>query len=295
MRAWKGFDGFEGRSAVKSWLYRIATNVCLSTLQGRQRRALPMDLGPGSTADIKALNTLPENVWLQPVPDGEVGAHHRRPGRGGSRARQHPLGVRRRAPAPAATPTSGSHPARGPPLEGGRGGRAARHDRRVGEQRAPARPRDAGRHQLGCNTRRPDDEEQKELLERYVDAFERYDIDSLVSLLHEDATMQMPPHEQWIVGGNEIGRWFLGGGIDCKGSRIVPLAANGSPAIGQYRRGGLEPWSIQVLETSGGRITGIHAFVDANLFPLFGLPARLEASPGRSRRPRRARSAREAP
>ncbi len=89
--------------------------------------------------------------------------------------------------------------------------------------------------------------------------------------------MQMPPHEQWIVGATEIGRWFLGGGIDCKGSRIVRLAANGSPAIGQYRHGGLEPWSIQVLETSGGRITGIHAFVDANLFPIFGLPVRLES------------------
>ncbi len=127
----------------------------------------------------------------------------------------------------------------------------------------------------------PDDEDQRALLERYVDAFERYDMDSLTSLLQQDATWNMPPYELWLQTHDDIRRWCLGPGIGCRDSRLIPTTANGSPAFGQYKPaldGGHEPWSLQVLEISGGRIAGITFFLDtASLFPLFGLPARLEA------------------
>jgi RNA polymerase sigma-70 factor (ECF subfamily) len=125
------------------------------------------------------------------------------------------------------------------------------------------------------------DEQHRALLARYVDAFERYDLDSLTSLLQEDAMWSMPPYRLWLRGHLDIRRWCLGPGIRCRGSRLVPTVANGAPAFGQYRPaagGGHEPWSLQVIEgVSEGRITGITFFLDtASLFPIFGLPARLE-------------------
>jgi RNA polymerase sigma-70 factor (ECF subfamily) len=136
----------------------------------------------------------------------------------------------------------------------------------------------------------PLDEDQRALLARYVDAFERYDMDLLTSVLHEDATLSMPPYDLWLRGHGEVRAWMLGTGIGCRGSRLVPVLANGSPAFGQYRPsgpdrgsprtesgGGFEPWALQVLEVSDGRITGLNSFLDtAHLFPLFGLPSRLE-------------------
>jgi RNA polymerase sigma-70 factor (ECF subfamily) len=127
---------------------------------------------------------------------------------------------------------------------------------------------------------RPMDEEHRSLLARYVDAFERYDLDSLTSLLHEDATWSMPPYELWLQSHLDIRRWCLGPGAGCRGSRLLPTVANGSPAFGQYKpspNGGYEPWSLQVLEISAGRISGISFWLDTpSLFPLFGLPPRLE-------------------
>jgi RNA polymerase sigma-70 factor (ECF subfamily) len=125
------------------------------------------------------------------------------------------------------------------------------------------------------------DEEKQALLARYVDAFERYDMDALTSLLHEDATWNMPPYDLWLQTHEDIRNWCLGTGIGCRGSRLIPTMANGSPAFGQYKPspdGGLEPWSVQVLELSDGRISGITFFLDtARFFPLFGLPPRFEA------------------
>jgi RNA polymerase sigma-70 factor (ECF subfamily) len=123
------------------------------------------------------------------------------------------------------------------------------------------------------------DADQQALLARYVDAFERYDITLLVSLLHEDAVMSMPPYDFWLRGPVEMGRWFLGEGIGCRGSRLVATAANGCAAFGSYRpdgEGGHQPWAIQVIEISGDRIVGHHNFLDTDLFAAFGLPARLE-------------------
>lgn len=117
------------------------------------------------------------------------------------------------------------------------------------------------------------------MLARYVDAFERYDVALLVTLLHDDAVQSMPPYAMWLQGSSDIGRWLVGPGFECKGSRLLPTAANGCSAFGQYRvdpAGGHRPWALQVIETSAGRISGIHAFLDTEqLFPLFALPAHL--------------------
>ncbi|MEO5679878.1 MAG: nuclear transport factor 2 family protein, partial [Acidimicrobiales bacterium] len=124
------------------------------------------------------------------------------------------------------------------------------------------------------------DDAQRRLLDRYVDAFERYDVSTLVTLLHDDAVQSMPPFAMWIRGGTDIGRWLLGPGFGCQGSRLLPTVANGCPAFGQYRvdpAGGHTPWALQVLEVSGDRISGFHAFLDTDLFPAFGLPTHLPA------------------
>jgi RNA polymerase sigma-70 factor (ECF subfamily) len=124
------------------------------------------------------------------------------------------------------------------------------------------------------------DADQSDLLARYVDAFERYDVSRLVTLLHDDAVQSMPPYAMWLEGSDAIGKWFLGPGIGCRGSRLLPTTANGCPAFGQYRvdpDGGHAPWALQVLEITGDRISGYHAFLDTDLFPAFGLPTHLPA------------------
>jgi RNA polymerase sigma-70 factor (ECF subfamily) len=127
---------------------------------------------------------------------------------------------------------------------------------------------------------KPMDDDQRALLARYVDAFERYDMDALTALLREDATWSMPPYAMWLRGHDDIRTWCLGAGIGCKGSRLVPTVANGMPAFGQYRvdpDGGYAAWALQILEISDGRIVGGNFFLDtATLFPLFGLPLTLE-------------------
>ena len=282
LRAWRSYDGFEGRAALRSWLYRIATNVCLDMLTGRERRARPMDLAPAKTADVPLDDGLSETSWILPVPDGRVLPA------GGDPAEA----VESRESVRLAFVAALQHL---PPRQ-----RAVLILREVlrwkatevaelldtsvasvnsALQRARATLADADVE--ATDSSRPMDDEQRALLARYVDAFERYDLDSLTSLLREDATWSMPPYELWLQSHEDIRKWCLGPGIGCRGSRLVPTAANGSPAFGQYKPGDqegiLEPWSLQVLEVSAGRIVGICFFLDtARLFPLFGLPPRLE-------------------
>jgi RNA polymerase sigma-70 factor (ECF subfamily) len=117
-----------------------------------------------------------------------------------------------------------------------------------------------------------------ELLARYVDAFERYDMDALTSLIHEDATQSMPPFDLWLAGRDDILSWWVGPGIGCRGSRVVPVvSANGAPAFGQYKPNeagdGYEPWALQVVEIEDGKIVEFTFFLDTKtVFPLFGLP-----------------------
>ncbi len=280
VRAWRAADSFEGRASLRSWLYRIATNVCLDLLRGRQRRARPMELGPASPPEESYLGAmLPESAWVSPIPDARALAGYSDPAdvataRESIRlafvtALQH-LPPRQRAvlilcevlrwqASEVADLLDTSVAAVNSALQRARATMAGLDD----EQRVPSV--DAG---------------QQELLARYVDAFHRYDVETLVSLLHEDAVQSMPPFAMWLRGAANIGRWFLGPGIGCQGSRLVPTSANGHPAFGQYRAdpaGGHAPWALQVLEISGDRIAGFHAFLDTRLFALFGLPAHLPA------------------
>jgi RNA polymerase sigma-70 factor (ECF subfamily) len=282
IRAWRGLDRFEGRAALRSWLYRIATNVCLDMLRGRERRARPMDLGPARAPVAANLTALPEATWIQPMPDAlvvpegdpaEVTVARETVRLAFVAALQH-LPPRQRAvlilcevlrwqATEVAELLETSVASVNSALQRARATRAAA-DVRSGEPAATL------------------DEADRALLDRYVAAFEAYDIDTLTSLIREDATQSMPPYDLWLHGRDDIFAWWLGPGIGCSGSRLVPVAAaNGSPAYGQYKpapAGGYEPWALQVIELSAGHIVELGFFLDTEtLFPLFGLPARLDS------------------
>jgi RNA polymerase sigma-70 factor (ECF subfamily) len=282
VRAWRGFEKFEGRSALRSWLYRIATNVCLSMLGASQRRARPMDLGSASSADRPLPAPLPEATWIEPIPDARVVEAGSDPAE---------IALARESVRLAFVTALQLLPPRQ---------RAVLILREVLRWKADevaellettvasvnsalqrARSTIASSDPNQNQPTEPMDDARQALLARYVDAFERYDMDSLTALLHEDATWNMPPYDLWLQTHDDIRAWCLGTGIGCLGSRLVPTLANGSPAYGQYKPapdGGLEPWSVQVLELSGDRISGITFFLDtARFFPMFGLPPSLEA------------------
>ncbi|MDQ1748791.1 MAG: polymerase sigma-70 factor, subfamily [Frankiaceae bacterium] len=282
VRAWRGWDAFEGRSAVRSWLYRIATNVCLDMLRSRQRRALPMDLSSPVPATTPVGEPLPESVWVEPTPDGAVVPATSDPAeravlRDSIRLafvsalqnlppRQRAVLILREVlcwqAAEVAELLDTSVASVNSALQRARATLAASP-----RASATAAPADA----LGAP--------ERALLARYVDAFERYDIDTLVTLLHEDASISMPPLALWLQGRDDLYHWYLGTGIGCKGSRLLPTTANGYPAFGQYRRNhegpAHVPWSLQVIEVSGDRISHVHHFLDTSLFGRFGLPAAL--------------------
>ncbi|MDQ6726136.1 MAG: sigma-70 family RNA polymerase sigma factor [Actinomycetota bacterium] len=279
VRAWRGADRFEGRSAVRSWLYRIATNVCLDMLRGPQRRARPMDLGPSSTADSHLAPGLPEHAWVQPVPDAWVLPADGDPAElAASRdtvrlafvaALQH-LPPRQRAVLILREV-----------LRWQASEVAELLDTTVVSVNSALQRARATLDSVSADSTSPlaADSDQQELLARYVDAFERYDITSLVSLLREDALFSMPPYALWLEGPLQISNWLLGQGIGCRGSRLVPTGgANGCAAFGSYRPAGPgrhEPFAIQVIEVSDGGITGFHSFLYPELFAAFGLPSHL--------------------
>ncbi len=282
VRAWRSLDRFEGRSALRSWLYRIATNVCLDALNGRQRRARPMDLGPAGSAEEFHAGTLPEAAWLEPIPDSRVLPEDGDPAElAASREtlrlafvnalqhlppRQRAVLILREVLRWQATEV------------------AELLDTSVASVNSALQ---RARAQLGDTNLTPDtpvaplDDAQRELLERYVAAFEQYDMEALIPLLREDASLSMPPYDLWLQGPEQLRTWFLGHGSGCRGSRLLAVRANGAPAFGQYRpsaAGGWEPWALQVLEISDGRIAHLNSFLDTQrLFPLFGLPDRLDA------------------
>jgi RNA polymerase sigma-70 factor (ECF subfamily) len=274
IRAWKGFDRFEGRAALRSWLYRIATNVCLDLLNGRERRARPMDLGPAREPILENLATRPEVTWIAPIPDpADVAVEHETIKLAFVAALQH-LPPRQRATlilcevlrwqaTEVAELLDTSVASVNSALQRARATLAASNVDTSG----PSKPLTEG---------------DRALLARYVEAFERYDIDALTALIQEDATQSMPPFDLWLRGRDDIFTWWFGPGIGCKGSRVIPtVSANGSPAFGQYKPsadGSYEPWALQVLELKDGRIAEFTFFLDtATLFPLFGLPLEFDA------------------
>jgi len=281
LRAWRGFNRFEGRAALRSWLYRIATNVCLDMLNGRERRARPMDLGPAREPIEANLNTLPEVTWIQPAPDGLVGPEGDPAEMVVARetirlafvaALQH-LPPRQRAVLILCEVLRWQATEVAELLETSVAS--------VNSALQRARATLAASEVDAADPSPPMDDAQRDLLARYVAAFEDYDIDALTSLIQEDATQSMPPFDLWLRGRDDIFGWWFGPGIGCRGSRLVPtVSANGSPAYGQYKPapgGGYEPWALQVLELSDDGIAEFTFFLDTEtLFPLFGLPPRLE-------------------
>ncbi len=282
VRAWKAAEKFEGRSSLRSWLYKIATNVCFDMLDGRQRRALPMDMGPARPAADGLSAPLPEVAWLQPVPDVRVVPSEADPAdiaelRDSVRlafvttlqllpANQRAVLILREVlawPAAEVAELLGtSVPSVNSALQRARA-TLAQHGDPQAEQR-------------------PLDDDQRELLARYVEAFESYDMDKLTALLAKDASWSMPPFELWLQTHEDIRAWCLGPGIACDGSKLVPVAANGSPAFAQYKPdpdGGFAAWSLQVLDVApdGQQLRGVIFFLDvASYYPMFGLPLHID-------------------
>jgi RNA polymerase sigma-70 factor (ECF subfamily) len=284
LRAWRSYERFEGRSALRSWLYRIATNVCLDMLNGRMRRARPMDLGGAGEPDAANLNTLPEATWMEPIPDGLAMAENDPAEQTMARetirlafvaALQH-LPARQRAALILCEVLRWRAAEVAELLETS----VASVNSALQRARATLESSGVSSTELAPNIA----DEQRELLSRYVDAFERYDIDALTSLIREDAQQSMPPFDLWLSGRDDIFAWWWGPGIACKGSRVIPAPqANGTAAFGQYKPSesgsGYDPWALQVIELGpDGRIGELTFFLDTQrLFPLFGLPPRLES------------------
>jgi RNA polymerase sigma-70 factor (ECF subfamily) len=282
VRAWRNRDRFEGRSAMRSWLYRIATNVCLDMLKGKERRERPMDLGPSSEPIEANLHIPTEVTWLEPIPLSLV-APDRDPADvvvasesirlAFVAALQH-LPARQRAvlilrevldwQAAEVAELLGTSVAS------------------VNSALQRARATLARTNADGVSKRADLSAADRAMLERYVAAFEAYDLSALQALIQEDAKQSMPPYDMWLSGRDDILAWWFGPGIGCQGSRVIPtISANGMPTFGQYKPspdGGHDPWALQVLDISGGRIGEFTFFLDtAKLFPLFGLPLHLDA------------------
>ena len=269
LRAWRSLERFEGRSAIKSWLYRIATNVCFDALAGRERRARPMDLGPAQEPLFENLAELPEVTWITPLPTPDELAEQRETLRLAFVAALQHLPPKQRAALILCEVLKWQATEAAELLETS----VASINSALQRARATLAKADIG-------TPAELDDDARELLERYVAAFEVYDIDRLTELLHEDAVQSMPPYSLWLKGREDLFAWWLGPGIGCKGSKLVPVGlVNGMPAWGQYKPapdGGREPWAIIVPEISGGRIVELTFFLDTQrLFPLFGLPDHL--------------------
>ncbi len=270
VRAWRSLDRFEGRSALKSWLYRIATNVCFDALAGRERRARPIDLGPAQEPLFENLAELPEVTWITPLPTPDELAEQRETLRLAFVAALQHLPPKQRAALILCEALKWQATEAADLLETS----VASVNSALQRARATLATADAtAPGEL--------DDDARALLERYVDAFEAYDIERLTELLHEDAVQSMPPYTLWLQGRDDIFTWWFGPGIGCKGSKLIPVGlVNGMPAWAQYKpdpNGGYEPWSVIVPAVSDGRIVELTFFLDTErLFPLFGLADHLD-------------------
>ncbi len=277
VRAWRALERFDGRSSLRTWLYRIATNVCLDALSDRRRRARPMEREPGTVLD--ELVPQPRTYWIEPVPDARVLPADADPAelavlresiRLAFVAALQELPPRQRAALLLTEVLGWSAKEVADCLE------TTVASVNSALQRARAT---LGRPDREAPSERGLSDAQSRLLERFVGAFERYDVDALAALLHEDVAFNMPPFALWLRGPDAVAAWLSGRGAACRGSRLIPVAASGSPAFAQYKpspEGGHRPWALAVLELEGERITGWTSFLETEaLFPLFGLPDHL--------------------
>jgi RNA polymerase sigma-70 factor (ECF subfamily) len=283
VRAWRALPKFDGRSSLRTWLYRIATNVCLDALSDRARRERPVDVrGEGTIHD--ALDELPRTHWLEPVPEARVlpddadpaeRAMLRQSVRLAFVAALQYLPPKQRAALLLADVLGMSAAEIAETLDAS----VASINSALQRARATLAERDAGKRPTPS---RADvlDAAQKALVERYVAAFERYDMDALTALLHEDATLSMPPYTLWLRGHEAITAWMLGRGSACRGSRLLPVAASGAPSFAQYKPGDdgkLYPWALIVLEPAGDKLASMTFFLDTGTyFPMFGMPQTLD-------------------
>ncbi len=274
LRAWRSRNGLQDPDGLRPWVFKIATNVCIDALNDRRRRALPMDLGGPSDPRDQLGVRLPESVWVEPIPTG------RRPGgvdpleRAVEResirlafvaALQH-LAPRQRAvlilrdvlrwrAAEVAELLDTSVAA-------------------VNSALRRARAALAGARARAATVPSPGESPDPRVVERYVDAFQRFDVEAIVALLHRDVVVSMPPFPFWLRGREAFRTWLESTASACAHARMEVTEANGCPAVAVYDRGadgGLEPSAIHVLEGRDGRIGALHAFLDPTVFPMFGM------------------------
>ncbi len=277
VRAWREFGRFEGRSSLRTWLHRIATNVCIDMLRKRNRRTVPMDLQPPTRArGARIPPPLNERTWVLPIHDAKIADGTADPAeqvvsretvRLAFVAALQRLTPRQRAALILRDVLQHSAAETAELL----GTTVASANSALQRARAAVPSIDEDDTAQGGGT-------DPALLEEYVAAFESYDVPRLTALLRSDAVNSMPPLPLWLRGQDDIRAWMLGPGSECRGSRLLPTTANGCGAFAQYRpdgRGGYHTWALQVLETDGSLITGLHCFVFPELFTYFGFPAAL--------------------
>jgi RNA polymerase sigma-70 factor (ECF subfamily) len=283
LRAWKSLDRFKEQSSLKTWLYRIATNVCLDALSSTNRtRIRPLEASetPGTVAPDMSLPQRSRETWVEPIPDTlalpaddahtpEERAILKESIRLAFVAALQYLPPRQRAVLLLTQVLNWS----------------AAETAEALDMSVAAVNSALQRARATLDTRNPSvvpralSDEQQQLVAKYVAAFEAYDVDALTKLLHEEATLSMPPYELWLQGHDSIYTWLLSFGLGCRGSKLVPVeACGGTPAFAQYRRMGEWPWALLMLDVAGDRITGMTSYLDVEtLFPRFGLPMQLES------------------
>jgi RNA polymerase sigma-70 factor, ECF subfamily len=261
VRAWRGLDRYESRAPLEAWLYRIATNVCLNLLRGRQRRALPMDVSAAATAAAPLGTPHHREHWIEPIADGLITKPSADPGE--VAADRETIRLAFVAALQLLPPRQRAVLILRDVLRWKAEEVAALLDVSVVSVKSSLQ---RARARLAAHPPRPPAPADRALLDRYLDAFGRFDIDALVHLLREDATLSMPPYDLWLQGRDEVRAFLLGRGAECAGSLLTPIAANGTLGFTQHHRtgpgGALEPFAVTVLEAADGLVTSIHAFLD---------------------------------
>lgn len=282
LRAWRASDRFEGRSSVRTWLFRIAHNTCVDMVRSPQRRALPVELGPSShTAEVVLGAPRPAETWVEPVLDSTVleAGDPAELAAGRESIRLAFVAALQHLPARQRAALILCDVLRWPAAEA-----ASLLDTSVASINSSlqrARATLSSRREDGFDDTALDDpgsEPSRLLLERYVDAFQRYDMEALVALMRDDIVLSMPPFDVWLQGPDELVAWFVGQGAGCEGSRLLPLEIAGTSGFASYKPAGpgrWEPFAIQVIELRDGRLSGHHNFLYPEWFARLGLPDHL--------------------